>query len=211
MEDMAMVVMDMAVATMERGRLRLKLSLDTSEEDMVDMAMVDTAVATMERGRLMLSLDTSEEDMVDMDMVVMAVATMERGRLMLNLDTSEEDMVDMDMVVMAVATTERGRLMLSLDISEEDMVDMAMAVMAMEEDIMVKCFNYLLAVSPLTNFSLAQHKKMQIKSEPFQTSFYFYYHRSHEIKFFEITLKDCFIKENIFNFVVLFVVMALLF
>merc|ERR1712029_305642 len=101
-----------------------------------------------------LSLDTSEEDMVDMDMVVMAVATMERGRLMLNLDTSEEDMVDMDMVVMAVATTERGRLMLSLDISEEDMVDMAMA-----EDIMVKCFNYLLAVSPLTNFSLAQHKK----------------------------------------------------
>merc|ERR1719310_173192 len=125
------------------------------------MAMVDTAVATMARGRLKLSLDTSEEDMVDMDMVVMAVATMERGRLRLklSLDTSEEDMVDMDMVVMAVATTERGRLMLSLDISEEDMVDMAMAVMAMEEDIMVKCFNYLLAVSPLTNFSLAQHKK----------------------------------------------------
>merc|ERR1719244_1677282 len=52
----------------------VKLSLDTSEED-----MVDTAVATMERGRLMLSLDTSEEDMVDMDMVVMAVATTERG------------------------------------------------------------------------------------------------------------------------------------
>merc|ERR1711872_415284 len=112
--------------------------------------MVVMAVATMERGRLKLklNLDTSEEDMVDMDMVVMAVATMEGGRLMLNLDTSEEDMV-----VMAVATTERGRLMLSLDISEEDMVDMAMAVMAMEEDIMVKCFNYLLAVSPLTNFS----------------------------------------------------------
>merc|ERR1712198_427850 len=101
-------------------------------EDMVDMAMVDTAVATMERGRL---------------------------RLKLSLDTSEEDMVDMAMVDTAVATMERGRLMLSLDISEEDMVDMAMAVMAMEEDIMVKCFNYLLAVSPLTNFSLAQHKK----------------------------------------------------
>merc|ERR1711872_252096 len=78
MEDMAMVVMDMAVATMERGRLRQKLSLDTSEEYMVDMAMVDTAVATMARGRLKLSLDTSEEDMVDMDMVFMAVATMER-------------------------------------------------------------------------------------------------------------------------------------
>merc|ERR1711915_321232 len=31
--------------------------------------MVDTAVATMARGRLRLSLDTSEEDMVDMDMV----------------------------------------------------------------------------------------------------------------------------------------------
>merc|ERR1711872_822537 len=128
------------------------------------MDMVVMAVATMERGRLKLklNLDTSEEDMVDMDRVAMAVATMERGRLMLNLDTSEEDMVDMvdmDMVVMAVATTERGRLMLSLDISEEDMVVMAMAVMATEEDIMVKCFNYLLAVSPLTNFSLAQHKK----------------------------------------------------
>merc|ERR1711872_316429 len=120
----------MAVATMERGRLKLKPNLDTSEEDMVDMAMVDTAVATMERGRLMLNLDTSEEDMVDMDMVVMVVATMERGRLML-----------------------------SLDISEEDMVVMATAVMATEEDIMVKCFNYLLAVPPLTNFSLAQHKK----------------------------------------------------
>ena len=108
-------------------------------------------------------------------------------------------MEDMAMVVMdmAVATMERGRLRLklSLDTSEEDMVDMAMAVMAMEEDIMVKCFNYLLAVSPLTNFSLAQHKKIQIKSEPFQTSFYFYYHRSHEIKFLEITLKDCFIKK----------------
>ena len=152
-----MVVMDMAVATMERGRLRLKLSLDTSEEDMVDMAMVDTAVATMARGRLRLSLDTSEEDMVDMDMVVMAVATMERGRLML-----------------------------SLDILEEDMVDMAMAVMAMV--IMVKCFNYLLAVSPLTNFSLAQHKKREIKSEPFQTSFYFYFHCSHWIQFSEITV-----------------------
>merc|ERR1711872_1049129 len=134
------------------------------------MAMVDTAVATMARGRLKLSLDTSEEDMVDVDMAMVdtAVATMERGRLMLSLDTSEEDMVDMDMVVMAMATMERGRLMLNLDTSEEDMVDMAMVVMAMEEDIMVKCFNYLLAVSPLTNFSLAQHKKIQIKSEPFQ-------------------------------------------
>merc|ERR1711915_742062 len=99
--------------------------------------------------------------MVDMAMVDTAVATMERGRLMLSLDTSE-----MDMVVMAVATMERGRLMLSLDILEEDMVDMAMALMAMV--IMVKCFNYLLAVSPLTNFSLAQHKKREIKSEPFQ-------------------------------------------
>merc|ERR1711915_175749 len=53
----------MAVATTERGRL--KLNLDTSEEDMVDMAMGDTDVAIMERGRLKLSLDTSEEDMVD--------------------------------------------------------------------------------------------------------------------------------------------------
>merc|ERR1711915_302588 len=99
--------------------------------------------------------------MVDMAMVDTAVATMERGRLMLSLDTSEEDMVDMDMVVMAVATMERGRLMLSLDILAEDMVDMAMVIM-------VKCFNYLLAVSPLTNFSLAQHKQREIKSEPFQ-------------------------------------------
>merc|ERR1711915_210109 len=103
----------------------------------------------------MLSLAIWEDTvaMEDMAMVDTDAAIMERGRL--RLDTSEEDMVDMDMVVMAVATTERGRLKLNLDILEEDMVDMAMAVMAMV--IMVKCFNYLLAVSPLTNFSLAQH------------------------------------------------------
>merc|ERR1711976_133643 len=53
---------------MERGRLKLKLNLDTSEEDMVDMDMAVMAVATMERGRLMLNLDTSEEDMAVMDM-----------------------------------------------------------------------------------------------------------------------------------------------
>merc|ERR1719268_179983 len=87
----------------------------------------------------------------------------------------------MAMVDTAVATMERGRLMLSLDTSEEDMVVMAMVIM-------VKCFNYLLAVSPLTNFSLAQHKKREIKSEPFQTSFYFYFHCSHWIQFSEITV-----------------------
>merc|ERR1719425_1175 len=88
----AMVVMD--VATMERGRLMLRLD---TPEDMEAMVVMD--VATMERGRLTLRLDTPE-DMEDMDMVVMVamdVDTMARGRLMLN-----PAMVVMDMVVMAV-------------------------------------------------------------------------------------------------------------
>merc|ERR1712212_1062445 len=66
MEDMdmeAMVVMD--VATMERGRLKLRLD---TPEDMEDMVMVAMDVDTMARGKLMLNLA-----MVVMDMVVMAV------------------------------------------------------------------------------------------------------------------------------------------
>merc|ERR1719348_2200073 len=84
---------------MERDLLKLMLSQDTSEEDMV--VMVDMVVDTTERGRLTPNQDTA----VDMDMVVMvdmAVDTMERGRLMLNQDTSEEDMAMAVMVVMAM-------------------------------------------------------------------------------------------------------------
>jgi len=51
---MDMVVMDMDVVTMERGKLMLRL--DTLEEDMVDTAMVAMDVAIMERERLKLSL-----------------------------------------------------------------------------------------------------------------------------------------------------------
>merc|ERR1712154_578235 len=89
---MDMVVMvDMAVDTMERGRLML--NQDTS---MVAMVMEDTVATVMERDllKLMLSQDTTEEDMVVM--VDMVVDTTERGRLTPNQDTA----VDMDMVVM---------------------------------------------------------------------------------------------------------------
>merc|ERR1719376_1468150 len=73
-----MEVTDMDVDTMERGRLRLMLSQDTSEDmaAMVtagDMEVTDMDVDTMERGRLKLSLDILEDMAamaVDMDMVV---------------------------------------------------------------------------------------------------------------------------------------------
>merc|ERR1712212_1265471 len=67
MEDMdmeAMVVMD--VATMERGRLKLRLDTPEDMEDMVVIVAMD--VDTMARGKLMLN-----PAMLVMDMVVMAV------------------------------------------------------------------------------------------------------------------------------------------
>merc|ERR1712002_1274258 len=80
MGDMVMEVMDMDVDTMARGRLKLMLSQDISE-DMVDMVMAvdmvmevtDMDVDTMERGRLKLSQGILEDMVVmvvDMDMVV---------------------------------------------------------------------------------------------------------------------------------------------
>merc|ERR1712112_579607 len=100
--------------TMERDLLKLKLSQDTSEEDMEAMVM---AVDTMARGRLKLSQDILEDMVVmvmDVDMVVMDmdVGIMARGRLMLNQDILE------DMVVMAVVT----------DMEAMAMVDMAIMV-----------------------------------------------------------------------------------
>merc|ERR1711862_57257 len=123
-----MVMEDMGAMVMERDLLKLMPSQDTTEEDMVDMA-VDTV---MERGRLKPSQDTA----VDMDMVVMVdmvVDTMERGRLMLSQDTLAVDMeamVDMVMEDMGAMVMERDllKLMPSQDTTEEDMevmVDMA--------------------------------------------------------------------------------------
>merc|ERR1719217_700353 len=67
----AMVMEDTVATVMERDLLKLMLSQDTTEEDMVVM---DMDVDTMERGRLMLSPDTLEEDMAVM--VVMAMEDM---------------------------------------------------------------------------------------------------------------------------------------
>merc|ERR1719209_2465455 len=120
------VVMDMAVVTMARGRLKLKLMLsqatcpeDMDMEDMVMEVMVvmDIAVVTMARGKLKPSQDILEDMVVmvmDVDMVVMdmALVTMARGRLMLSQDILE------DMVVMAV----------DMDMEVMDMVDMAITV-----------------------------------------------------------------------------------
>jgi len=77
--DMVMEVTDMDMDTMERGRLKLMLNQDTSEDmvvmvtavDMVVMEVTDMDVDTMERGRL--SPDILEDMVVmvvDMDMVV---------------------------------------------------------------------------------------------------------------------------------------------
>merc|ERR1719431_1142639 len=85
--------MDMVdVDIMERGRLKLMLSQDTSEDmavmviavDMVVMEVMDMDVDIMERGRVTLKLS---QDILE-DMGVMAV---------------DMDMVVMDMVDMAIA------------------------------------------------------------------------------------------------------------
>merc|ERR1719193_2571857 len=114
-----MVVMDMAVDTMARGRLKLKLMLsqaispeDMDMEDMVMEVMVamDMAVVTMARERLKLSQDILEDMVamgtdVDMEVMDMDVDIMARGRLKPNQDISEDMVimaVDMDMVVMGM-------------------------------------------------------------------------------------------------------------
>merc|ERR1712013_754957 len=127
MEDMGMEGMvdtvDMEdMDTMERDLPKLKLSQDTSEEDMeamvmaVDMVAMVTAVVTMarEKLKLMLSQATFPEDMDTEVMVVMDMDmdTMARGRLTLNQDILE------DTVVTAVVT----------DMEAMAMVDMAIMV-----------------------------------------------------------------------------------
>merc|ERR1712112_634702 len=91
--------------TMERDLLKLKLSQDTSEEDMeamvmaVDMVVMVTAVVTMARERLKLMLSPAtfpeDMDMEDMDTEVMVatdmdVDTMARGRRKLSQDILED-------------------------------------------------------------------------------------------------------------------------
>merc|ERR1719315_366541 len=75
-----MDMVDMVMATMERGKLLL--SQDTITMDTAIMEVMDTVI--MERERLMLSLATTIMAMDIMDMVDMVMATMERGRLMLS-------------------------------------------------------------------------------------------------------------------------------
>merc|ERR1712083_435083 len=84
---MAMDIMDMVdmvMATMERGKLKQLplLSQDTITMDTAIMEVMDTVI--MERERLMLSLATTIMAMDIMDMVDMVMATMERGKLLLS-------------------------------------------------------------------------------------------------------------------------------
>merc|ERR1711915_317737 len=101
-----MDMVDMVMATMERGKPKQLplLSQDTITMDTAIMEVTDTVI--MERKRLMLSLATDIMDMVDMVM-----ATMERGKLLLSQDTITMDTAIME--VMDTAIMERERLMLS--------------------------------------------------------------------------------------------------
>merc|ERR1711915_282487 len=104
-----MDMVDMVMATMERGKPKQLplLSQDTITMDTAIMEVTDPVI--MERERLMLSLATT---IMAMDMVDMGMATMERGKLLLSQDT-----ITMDTAIMEVMDTvimERERLMLSL-------------------------------------------------------------------------------------------------
>merc|ERR1711939_154948 len=86
---MAMDIMDMVdmvMATMERGKPKQLplLSQDTITMDTAIMEVMDTVI--MERERLMLSLATTIMATDIMDMVDMVMATMERGKLLLSQD-----------------------------------------------------------------------------------------------------------------------------
>merc|ERR1719357_2453824 len=103
-----MDMVDMVMATMERGKLLL--SQDTITMDTAIMEVMDTVI--MERERLMLSL-----------------ATMDRGKLLLSQDTIT--MATAIMEVMDTAIMERERLMLSpvIIIMAMDMVMVMATVM----------------------------------------------------------------------------------
>merc|ERR1712236_130194 len=112
-----MDMVDMVMATMERGKPKQLplLSQDTITMDTAIMEVMDTVI--MERERLMLSLATTIMAMDIMDMVDMVMATMERGKPkqlpMLSLATTIMATDIMDMVDMVMATMERGKLLLS--------------------------------------------------------------------------------------------------
>merc|ERR1719312_1923474 len=115
--DVDMVVMDMDVGIMARGRLMLNPATFPEDTDTEVMVAMDMDVDTMAKGRLKLSQDILEDMVVmgmDVDMVVMDmdVGIMARGRLILNQDILE------DMVVMAV----------DMDTEVMAMVDMAIMV-----------------------------------------------------------------------------------
>merc|ERR1711915_845651 len=115
---MAMDIMDMVdmvMATMERGKPKQLplLSQDTITMDTAIMEVTDTVI--MEREGLMLSLATTIMAMDIMDMVDMVMVTMERGKLMLSLATTIMATDIMDMVDMVMPTMERGKLLLSQD------------------------------------------------------------------------------------------------
>merc|ERR1719357_1838985 len=106
-----MDMVDMVMATMERGKPKQLplLRQDTIPMDTAIMEVMDTVI--MERERLMLSLATTIMATDIMDMVDMVMATMERGKLLLSQDT-----ITMDTAIMEVTDTvimERERLMLS--------------------------------------------------------------------------------------------------
>merc|ERR1712228_712056 len=112
---MAMDIMDMVdmvMATMERGKPKQLplLSQDTITMDTAIREVMDTVI--MERERLMLSLATTIMAMAIMDMVDMVMVIMERERLMLSLATIIMATDIMDMVDMVMATMERGKLLL---------------------------------------------------------------------------------------------------
>merc|ERR1712228_994246 len=100
---MAMDIMDMVdmvMATMERGKLLLSqdtITMDTAIMEVMDM--VDMVMATMEREKL--SLATTIMAMDIMDMVDMVMATMERGKPK-QLPLLSQDTITMDTAIMEV-------------------------------------------------------------------------------------------------------------
>merc|ERR1711915_1031933 len=93
-------MVDMVMATMERGKPKQLplLSQDTITMDTAIMEVMDTVI--IERERLMLSLATTIMATDIMDMVDMVMATMERGKLLLSQDT-----ITMDTAIMEVTDT----------------------------------------------------------------------------------------------------------
>merc|ERR1712038_2129036 len=120
---MVMVDMvDMVMATMERGKRKQLplLSQDTITMDTAIMEVTDTVI--MERERLMLSLATTIMAMDIMDMVDMVMATMERGKLMLSQVII---IMAMDMVmVMAMVMDTMVKQQLFIDSSIFSIIDL---------------------------------------------------------------------------------------